>query len=693
MTSAIDNAIANCATADPLLALGGHANSAAPHSGSFAALCASQLSVAPNESGPAATTDVISVAKKLTSKGSPSATPNADNSGHHSSSDSPNAAVLSPFLLLPMPLPGNDPLPVTNDSPARSSPPQTAEASAIIDAARVSGNVAVTDVSTEALAFSSLLPAMPRQTVPSLGVTAVGHPVPLPSRVTTNAATTQPTILAPTVQDPVSPEVVPAPLPACNAGLALLGSDTQTAPTSPARPKDSQTLVQSPRLEVAKAESEPTSTIATNLSVECSSVQDQAGTASANEAIPTPAMTSSLSSQGASSGANVFRADVAQCEGSPSSSISPALGQPNEIQQAAPRPATDAMTATLISDTDKQGLLAYKFLRTLRSVVTDALAFSSPERRQNLPPAASSSQGSQLSNPPVGISAAPILTPAQRGSLTRETNTTWAEANHASAGTDAPVVAGAPGQSVVMNGIVNQLASMVQEAGSKDTQSVSSQSDSSDPSRQKKTSAVVAQTADLPPAAPPSTSVVLLDPTTKAANSELSTSIRSSKADRADALGTQPLRTDLPGPRESPMAPGAGSVQMAQMVNKAAQSEMRIGLNTSAFGSVEVRTVVHANEVGVLIGSEKGDLRSLLANELPGIANTLQQHDLRLNPVHFHQGFAFSNQTSSEGDSQPRSFHSKANFAGPQPAGIDRETNEPPEPSSNRYRSGLSILA
>ncbi len=96
---------------------------------------------------------------------------------------------------------------------------------------------------------------------------------------------------------------------------------------------------------------------------------------------------------------------------------------------------------------------------------------------------------------------------------------------------------------------------------------------------------------------------------------------------------------------------------MAQMVSKAAQSEMHIGLNTSAFGNVEVHTIVRANEVGVLIGSEKGDLRSMLANDIPGIANTLQQQNLRLNQVNFHQpGFAFSNQMSSGGDSQSRYF-------------------------------------
>ena len=100
-----------------------------------------------------------------------------------------------------------------------------------------------------------------------------------------------------------------------------------------------------------------------------------------------------------------------------------------------------------------------------------------------------------------------------------------------------------------------------------------------------------------------------------------------------------------------------GPVQMAQMVTKAAQSEMRVELNTSAFGSVEVRTTVRANEVGVLIGSEKGDLRSLLANELPGITSNLQQQNLRLNQVNFHQGFASANQMSSGGGgSQSRSF-------------------------------------
>jgi hypothetical protein len=122
---------------------------------------------------------------------------------------------------------------------------------------------------------------------------------------------------------------------------------------------------------------------------------------------------------------------------------------------------------------------------------------------------------------------------------------------------------------------------------------------------------------------------------------------------------------------------------------------MRIGLNTSAFGSVEVRTVVRANDVGVLIGSERGDLRSLLANELPGIAQSLQQQNLRLNQVNFHQSFAFSNNLTSGGDAHSRSFAPKpANFATLPAETRDGESSEPAEfPVVRQSNGSFSILA
>ena len=118
-------------------------------------------------------------------------------------------------------------------------------------------------------------------------------------------------------------------------------------------------------------------------------------------------------------------------------------------------------------------------------------------------------------------------------------------------------------------------------------------------------------------------------------------------------------------------------------------------MNTSAFGSVEVRAVVHASDVGLVIGSEKGDLRSLLANDLPAITNTLQQQSLRLNSVNFMQGFAFSNNASGGGDSQQHSFAPQHAFAGSasSDAAVDDSAEPPVAGGFGGSSRGLSILA
>ncbi len=165
-----------------------------------------------------------------------------------------------------------------------------------------------------------------------------------------------------------------------------------------------------------------------------------------------------------------------------------------------------------------------------------------------------------------------------------------------------------------------------------------------------------------------STIVQAFDPSSPAISPVLTTGVtalsaahsdvpsNSQKSDEAPPLPSF-APTTLPLPKDVAPTSSIAPVQLSQIVNRVAQSEMRIGMNTSAFGNVEVRTVIHANDVGVTIGSEKGDLRTLLANELPAVANTLQQQDLRLNQVNFHQGFAFSNPMSSgQGGSDSRSF-------------------------------------
>jgi len=140
-----------------------------------------------------------------------------------------------------------------------------------------------------------------------------------------------------------------------------------------------------------------------------------------------------------------------------------------------------------------------------------------------------------------------------------------------------------------------------------------------------------------------------------------------------------------------------GPVQVAQMASRAGQAEMRIGMNTSAFGSVEVHTVVHASDVGVTIGSEKGDLRGLLTNEIPAISNSLQQQNLRLSNVSFMQGYASSgNPTGGDGGQQQKAFTPAPSYAS-----SNMESNETESEMeswaawqpSNFVSGSLSILA
>ncbi len=199
-----------------------------------------------------------------------------------------------------------------------------------------------------------------------------------------------------------------------------------------------------------------------------------------------------------------------------------------------------------------------------------------------------------------------------------------------------------------------------------------------------------------PPATSSSTAAVVL-PGPAAQGAEVPASGPSASRTNANDPIALPDPASSPPPAAPPtVSAGAGPVQLAQMATKAAQSEMRIGLNTTAFGNVEIRTTVHANDVGVLIGSERGDLRSLLANELPAIANNLQQQNLRLTQVSFHQqGFAFSSDSSSGGNSNPRSFSTKPNPA----SSLSSETSSANSSSSTEplnpdcSNSGFSILA
>jgi Flagellar hook-length control protein FliK len=328
----------------------------------------------------------------------------------------------------------------------------------------------------------------------------------------------------------------------------------------------------------------------------------------------------------------------------------------------------------------------------LHTLVPSALALSAPESHlvspiptgptfRTIPPANPPSVLSPVS-PSVSSPAAPSIS-AQAASFSASAGTFTPGTNPAAAGTLNPI---APSEPV---------------GGAQD--SPAGASDASDSSLHKgpvvaaapsagSSSVVLSPVATAQAVSPPAPTVTVVDPAIQTTTGQPSASGSNHKSENSAPATSPDSAPNLSPNGEPPATPATGPVQMAQMVSKAAQSEMRIGLNTSAFGSVEVRTIVHANDVGVVIGSEKGDLRSLLSNELPGIANSLQQQNLRLNQVNFHQGFASSNNQSSGGDAQPRSFARPVRTT-TLPAEISNAESNEAASTVNTRGSGLSILA
>jgi hypothetical protein len=119
---------------------------------------------------------------------------------------------------------------------------------------------------------------------------------------------------------------------------------------------------------------------------------------------------------------------------------------------------------------------------------------------------------------------------------------------------------------------------------------------------------------------------------------------------------------------------------------------MRVGIRTEAFGSIQVHTVVHNSEVGLSLGSERGDLRTFFANELPALENNLRQHELHFESVRFASNPAAMGGNPHGGPgqhSQPR--QEPRGFAGPRALPHAGGGKEPAVEGAISKRRGLSL--
>jgi hypothetical protein len=73
------------------------------------------------------------------------------------------------------------------------------------------------------------------------------------------------------------------------------------------------------------------------------------------------------------------------------------------------------------------------------------------------------------------------------------------------------------------------------------------------------------------------------------------------------------------------------------------KAEIRLGLNSSNFGSIELHTSVNQERVGASISTNHAELRSAMIAEMPSLEHAIAQHQMRLD------SFQFDTRSGSQG--------------------------------------------
>jgi hypothetical protein len=682
VTFAIESAITSRATPASAAGLPGGSNSTARNPGGFAAMCGSQLSSPENgnkASGPTMTLNGLQKPVDKTIVTNPPGTKNSGKNDPPVAADTSLISLLPVFVLVPVPLPITALYSSQPESPAGLSLPATG-----VNAEDVGGN----QLGQSPQATLPGLPALLSATEPSrnaaLNTTSGGTATPVASWV---------------LHPESEPSQAPSKLSNVQTGISSnVLSSVQSAENSAAVPQN----VGQPATSVAVTAMIGLSNSVTAEQVSLTSASGDPVSTSSVMAAPVPIPSQGQAASGDGSAGQSNRSDKGQASLDAAGVQSSIKTTPDNVQQgnvvppALPSPPVSRLdlkppaapvSPDRTSTAAKQNSqIAQNSVNAFHTLASNAVSRSFDQLRPIQWPAAES------------IPATPPANPSSSFSFVAPTSALDANPLGTSANPGKNGIAPTSADSSVSSGAATQTGTT---KGANSSQSGTSGGDTSDPGPQKGPSGIsLAQSGNPPATSFQSAAIALADPAMQVAiqGATSQPAAPPGTAHRSDGTGpasSADSPSNLPASGEFLVNPSTGPVQMAQMVSKASQSEMRIGMNTSAFGNVEVRTVVHANEVSVVIGSEKGDLRSLLSNELPGIANELQRQDLKLNQVNFHQsGFAFSNQMSSGSESHARSFASKpgAPMAPPGPTS-GAEFTERAEPLLIRGVSGLSILA
>ncbi len=138
-------------------------------------------------------------------------------------------------------------------------------------------------------------------------------------------------------------------------------------------------------------------------------------------------------------------------------------------------------------------------------------------------------------------------------------------------------------------------------------------------------------------------------------------------------------------------------IQSARVLDRMGQVEMRLGLNSNKFGSIELHTSVNQDRVGANIATSHIELRAAMMAEMPSLERAIAQHQLTLDNLNMDSGLG-----PHTGNSGDFSRNSPASRSWNQSAGkisdgskdsVAQEVSVPQTWAASPYSSGLNVHA
>jgi flagellar hook-length control protein FliK len=81
----------------------------------------------------------------------------------------------------------------------------------------------------------------------------------------------------------------------------------------------------------------------------------------------------------------------------------------------------------------------------------------------------------------------------------------------------------------------------------------------------------------------------------------------------------------VPGPQAAPVV-----IQSLRVLERMGRSEIRVGLNSSGFGNIELHARVNQDQVGASIATSHTELHAAMMAEMPSLEHAIAQHQLKL---------------------------------------------------------------